>query len=208
MELISVPCRAPPLRRFFLGRQNPSWMALPGGMPLVEERESPPRPSIGFLVAGRVLAEVETMNGRGRAAHRRPQTRRAVIGAAQLLTDEPFRTTITALRVSELLAIPAERAEALMRENPEFSSTEGGPRRARPAWAPATPADQLQELHPRLRGDACDAASPCGMLAEDGWPGRCGALRASRSPFSASRPTTSPPTLATSALERRRTTMC
>ena len=93
-----------------------SWIALPGGTPLVEAGE--PASALYKLVAGR-LAEVETATGEGErvTAVHRPG---AVIGAAAILGDQPYRTTITALRDSELLAIPVERAEALMRQNPEF----------------------------------------------------------------------------------------
>ena len=93
-----------------------SWMALPGGTPLVEAGE--PASALYRLVAGR-LAEVETVTGdaaRVTAIHRPG----AIIGAAAILADEPYRTTVTALRDSELLGIPVVRVEALMRENPEF----------------------------------------------------------------------------------------
>ncbi|HLZ82040.1 MAG TPA: patatin-like phospholipase family protein [Caulobacteraceae bacterium] len=93
-----------------------SWMALPGGTSLVEAGE--PASALYRLVAGR-LAEVETVTGdaaRVTAVHRPG----AIIGAAAILADEPYRTTVTALRDSELLAIPADRVEALMRQNPEF----------------------------------------------------------------------------------------
>jgi len=43
-----------------------------------------------------------------------------LIGGAQLLGDGRYRTTLTALRDSELQAIPADRAQALLRERPEF----------------------------------------------------------------------------------------
>jgi NTE family protein len=93
-----------------------SWMALPGGVALVEAGE--PASALYHLVAGR-LAEVEKVTGDGErliAVHRPG----AVIGAAAILSDLPYRTTMTALRDSELLAIPRERAEALIRQNPEF----------------------------------------------------------------------------------------
>ena len=91
-------------------------MALPGGTALVEAGE--PAPALYRLVAGR-LAEVEQVTGDGQrlTAVHRPG---AVIGAAQILGDEPFRTTVTALRDSELLAIPADRVETLVHKNPEF----------------------------------------------------------------------------------------
>lgn len=93
-----------------------SWMALPGGTPLFEAGE--PASALYRLVAGR-LAEVEkvTDDGERLAAVHRPG---AVIGAAPILSDEPYGTTVTALRDSELLAIPADRVVALMRRNPEF----------------------------------------------------------------------------------------
>src|SRR5271165_5289443 len=93
-----------------------SWMALPGGTPLVEAGE--PASALYRLVAGR-LAEVEQVTGDGQrlTAVHRPG---AVVGAAQILSDEPYRTTVTALRDSELLAIPADRVEALIQQNPEF----------------------------------------------------------------------------------------
>ncbi|MDB5482593.1 MAG: cyclic nucleotide-binding protein [Caulobacteraceae bacterium] len=93
-----------------------SWVALPGGTPLAEAGE--PASALYRLVAGR-LAEVEKVTGNGErlTAVHRPG---AVIGAAQILSDEPYGTTVTALRDSELLAIPADRVDALMRQNPEF----------------------------------------------------------------------------------------
>jgi NTE family protein len=113
-----------------------SWMALPGGTPLVEAGE--PASALYRLVAGR-LAEVEkvTENGERLTAVHRPG---AVIGASQLLSDEPFRTTVTALRDSELLAIPADRVDALMHENPEFLTEVS--RAALSRMGAATPADQ------------------------------------------------------------------
>ena len=91
-------------------------MALPGGTALVEAGE--PATALYRLVAGR-LAEVEQVTGDGQrlTAVHRPA---AVIGAAQILSDEPYRTTITALRDSELLAIPVDRVEALIQNNPEL----------------------------------------------------------------------------------------
>jgi len=93
-----------------------SWIALPGGTALVEAGE--PATALYRLVAGR-LAEVEQVTGDGQrlTAVHRPG---AVIGAAQILSDEPYRTTITALRDSELLAIPSDRVEVLIQQNPEF----------------------------------------------------------------------------------------
>jgi NTE family protein len=93
-----------------------SWMALPGGVALVEAGE--PASALYHLVAGR-LAEVEKVTGDGArlTAVHRPGS---VIGAAAILSDQPYRTTVTALRDSEVRAIPRERAETLMRQNPEF----------------------------------------------------------------------------------------
>jgi NTE family protein len=70
------------------------------------------------LTAGR-LAEVEPSaegGGRLETLHRPG----ALIGGAQLLGDGRFRTTLTALRDSELQSIPADRAQALLRERPDF----------------------------------------------------------------------------------------
>ena len=91
-------------------------VTLPGGAALVEAGQ--PAKSLYRLVAGR-LAEVEHITGDGNrmTAVHRPG---ALIGGAQILGDSPYGTTITALRDSELLAIPLERVEALMRERPEF----------------------------------------------------------------------------------------
>jgi NTE family protein len=116
--------------------EEATWMALPGGAPLVEAGE--PATALYRLVAGR-LAEVETVTGAGdklTAVHRPG----AVIGAAQILGDEPFRTTVTALRDSELLAIPAARVETLMRENPAFLTEVA--RAALSRMGAATPDDQ------------------------------------------------------------------
>lgn len=113
-----------------------SWMALPGGTPLVEAGE--PASGLYRLIAGR-LAEVEKVTGDGdrvTAVHRPG----AVVGAAAILSDEPYRTTVTALRDSELLAIPTERVEALMRQNPEFLTEIG--RAALSRMGAASPADQ------------------------------------------------------------------
>jgi NTE family protein len=93
-----------------------SLLALAGGATLIRAGET--APALYRLVAGR-LAEVESLSGhaeRVTAVHRPG----AVIGAAQILAAAPFRTTLTALRDSELLAIPEDRAQALMRENPAF----------------------------------------------------------------------------------------
>jgi NTE family protein len=89
---------------------------LPGGTALVVAGER--AQALYRLVAGR-LAEVEPLSGYGErmTAVHRPG---ALIGAAQILGDGVYRTTITALRDSELLAIPVSRVEALMHEDPEF----------------------------------------------------------------------------------------
>ena len=91
-------------------------LALPGGTALIQAGESPT--ALYRLVAGR-LAEVEHITGDGNrlTAVHRPG---ALIGAAQILGDRLYRTTITALRDSELLAIPLDRVEALLREDPRF----------------------------------------------------------------------------------------
>ena len=93
-----------------------SLMELPGGTPLVEAGEAVQ--ALYRLTAGR-LAEVEPMaEGGGRLV--RVQRPGALIGGAQLLGDGLHHTTVTALRDSELEAIPAERAQALLRERPAF----------------------------------------------------------------------------------------
>lgn len=96
--------------------KDASWMALPGGTPLIQAGE--PASALYRLIAGR-LAEVEQVTGDGErlTAVHRPG---ALLGAAQILSDEPFRTTVTALRNSELLAIPTDRVDTLMREDPGF----------------------------------------------------------------------------------------
>lgn len=89
-------------------------LALPGGAPLAKAGEMVE--GLYRLLAGR-MAEVEPMaEGGGRlVAVLKPG---ALIGGAQLLGDGRFRTTITALRDSELQMISADRAEVLMREQP------------------------------------------------------------------------------------------
>ena len=91
-------------------------LTLPGGAPLVLPGEPPQ--ALYRLVAGR-LAEIErvTDDGERIVAVHRPG---AVIGAAQILADRPHHATFTAMRDSELLAIPVERVSELMRESPEF----------------------------------------------------------------------------------------
>lgn len=93
-----------------------SLMELPGGTPLVSAGETVQ--ALYRLTAGR-LAEVEPMAGGGGrllTVHRPG----ALIGGAQLLGDGRYRTTVTALRDSELQAIPAGRAEALLRDRPDI----------------------------------------------------------------------------------------
>ena len=91
-------------------------MALPGGTPLVVAGEPPE--ALYRLVAGR-LAEVEQVSGQGErvTAVHRPG---AIIGGAQILSDGVHRTTVTALRDSELLVMPVARVVALLHERPEF----------------------------------------------------------------------------------------
>jgi NTE family protein len=113
-----------------------SGLALPGGVPLAEAGE--PATALYRLVAGR-LAEVEQVTGNGQrlTAVHRPG---AIIGAAQILSDEPYRTTVTALRDSELLAIPTDRVDALLREDPEFLAEVA--RAALSRMGAASPTDQ------------------------------------------------------------------
>jgi NTE family protein len=91
---------------------------LPGGTALVVAGER--AQALYRLVAGR-LAEIEPLSGFGEriTAVHRPG---ALIGAAQILGDGVHRTTVTALRDSELLAIPVDRVETLMHEDAEFLS--------------------------------------------------------------------------------------
>lgn len=91
-------------------------MALPGGTPLVKAGGTVA--GLYRLVAGR-LGELEPMvQGGGRLVTiHRPV---ALIGGAQLLGDGYHRTTVTALRDSELQAISADRAQTLLRDRPDF----------------------------------------------------------------------------------------
>jgi NTE family protein len=93
-----------------------SSLALAGGTALVRAGEPPT--ALYRLVAGR-LAELEHVAGDSDrlAAVHRPG---AIIGAAQILGASNYRTTITALRDSELVAIPVDRVEVLLREDPRF----------------------------------------------------------------------------------------
>ncbi|MDO8378582.1 patatin-like phospholipase family protein [Phenylobacterium sp.] len=89
-------------------------LLLPGGALLADAGEAVA--ALYRLTAGR-LAEVEpTVEGGGRllTVHRPG----ALIGGAQLLGDGLHHTTITALRDSELQAIPAARAAVLLGERP------------------------------------------------------------------------------------------
>jgi NTE family protein len=99
-----------------------SSMELSGGAPLAVAGETVQ--ALYLLTAGR-LAEVEPMaEGGGRfVAVRRPGD---MIGGEQLLGDGRHHTTLTALRDCELRAIPAERAQALLRERPEFLAEVAG----------------------------------------------------------------------------------
>ncbi|MFI4973920.1 MAG: patatin-like phospholipase family protein [Caulobacterales bacterium] len=93
-----------------------SLMELPGGTPLASVGGTVQ--ALYRLTAGR-LAEVEPMaegGGRLLTVHRPG----ALIGGAQLLGDGRYRTTVTALRDSELQAIPVDRAEVLLRDRPDF----------------------------------------------------------------------------------------
>ncbi len=93
-----------------------SLMELAGGTPLVAAGETVQ--ALYRLTAGR-LAEVEPMAGGGGrllTVHRPG----ALIGGAQLLGDGRYRTTVTALRDSELQVIPGDRAVALLRDRPNF----------------------------------------------------------------------------------------
>jgi len=91
-------------------------MELPGGVSLIRAGEAVQ--ALYRLTAGR-LAEVEPLaegGGRLLAVHRPG----ALIGGAQLLGDGLHHTTVTALRDSELQAIPADKAEALLRDTPDL----------------------------------------------------------------------------------------
>ncbi len=93
-----------------------SSLVLPGGTSLAEVGDAVQ--ALCRLTAGR-LAEFEpTTEGGGRlvAVHRPGD----LIGGAQLLGDGRHHTSLTALRDSELETIPAARAQALLRERPEF----------------------------------------------------------------------------------------
>jgi NTE family protein len=113
-----------------------SLMELPGGAPLVTAGETVR--ALYRLTAGR-LAEVEPMaegGGRLLTVHRPG----ALIGGAQLLGDGLYRTTVTALRDSELQAIPGDRAGLLLRDRPEFLAEVA--RATLTRMMPAEPADR------------------------------------------------------------------
>lgn len=91
-----------------------SLIALPGGASLAVAGE--PVVALHRLTVGR-LAEVEPMSGGGGrlVAIHRPG---ALIGGAQLLGDGIHRTTVTALRDSDLECIPAGSIGVLLKANP------------------------------------------------------------------------------------------
>ena len=96
--------------------QEASLMSLPGGARLVDAGESVR--ALYRLKVGRMAETEPSADGGGRllTVHRPG----ALIGAAQLLGDGLHRTNVTALRDCELEAIPAERAQALLRDKPAF----------------------------------------------------------------------------------------
>jgi NTE family protein len=91
-------------------------LVLPGGATLVAAGE--PTKALYRLAAGRLGEFAPTSEGGGRllSVHRPG----ALIGGAQLLGDGVNRTTVTALRDSEIEAIDAERAQELLGDNPDF----------------------------------------------------------------------------------------
>ncbi|MES2343263.1 MAG: patatin-like phospholipase family protein [Pseudomonadota bacterium] len=108
-------------------------LLLPGGALLADAGEAVA--ALYRLTAGR-LAEVEpTVEGGGRllTVHRPG----ALIGGAQLLGDGLHHTTITALRDSELQAIPAARAAVLLGERPDLLAAVARAALARLRTAPA-----------------------------------------------------------------------
>lgn len=95
-----------------------SALMLPGGATLIKAGE-PPK-ALYRLTAGR-LGEIDAASeGRGRllAVHRPG----ALIGGAQLLGDPTSRSSVMALRDSELEVIAGDRAQSLMRSDPDFLS--------------------------------------------------------------------------------------
>ncbi|WP_421934862.1 patatin-like phospholipase family protein [Phenylobacterium sp.] len=112
-----------------------SALLLPGGALLADAGEAVA--ALYRLTAGR-LAEVEpAVEGGGRllTVHRPG----ALIGGAQLLGDGLHHTTITALRDSELQAIPAARAAVLLGQRPDLLAAVA---RAALARLSATPSAQ------------------------------------------------------------------
>ena len=91
-------------------------LMLPGGATLVAAGE--PTKALYRLTAGRLGELAPTSEGGGRllTVHRPG----ALIGGVQLLGGGVNRTTVTALRDSELEAIDAKRAAELLREDPEL----------------------------------------------------------------------------------------
>jgi len=90
-------------------------IALPGGSSLVEAGETVQ--ALYRLTAGR-LGEIASMVGGGGrllTVHRSG----ALIGGGELLGDGIHRTTVTALRDSELQLIPTDRAQAVLRDRPD-----------------------------------------------------------------------------------------
>jgi NTE family protein len=113
-----------------------SLMELPGGTTLAKAGST--IQALYRLTAGR-LAEVEPLaegGGRLTTVHRPG----ALIGGAQLLGDGRYHTTVTALRDSELQAIPVDRAEALLQDRPDFLAEVA--RAALARMRPAGPADR------------------------------------------------------------------
>ncbi len=94
-----------------------SLMSLAGGTQLVAAGET--AQALYRLTVGR-LAEVEPTAGGGGGRLLTVHRPGALIGGAQLLGDGRHATTVTALRDSELQAIPADRAQALLRDRPAF----------------------------------------------------------------------------------------
>src|SRR5579871_4749663 len=89
---------------------------LPGGADLVRAGEQ--IKVLYRLASGRLAEMTPTSDGGG---HLKKVLRPgALIGGAELLGDGMSRRTVTALRDSELEAMAAGRAEALLREKPEF----------------------------------------------------------------------------------------
>ncbi len=92
-------------------------MSLAGGTTLVAAGET--APALYRLTAGR-LAEVAPAAGGGGGRLLAVHRPGALIGGAELLRDDRFRSTFTALRNSDLQFIAAGRVRALLRERPAF----------------------------------------------------------------------------------------